>query len=403
MTPTLEHKRHLRTFLTAVTVEAFGLGMYGAISVIYFTRTIGFSPTVVGLALTCAGVFGLVVSVPLGAISDKLNARRVLVSALVVQSVATLALTWAASIPMFVACTAAIVLGDRTAYGARGAIMAKIFAPDERVRVRATVRVGMNVAMAAGTVISGVALQLDSGPAYRAVIAATAATFAMSALVSVRLPSPPRELAAKDSRLVVFRDGRYLTITTLNGLLSLHVGILEVALPLWLVGQTTLPRWSVTFALLLNMALVVLLQVRLSGGTEAALDAAKVERQSGFFFVGSCGLFALTTANTEWLSWCLLAIGMTIYTLGEIRQSAAGWGLSYALAPEDRQGQYQAAFGVGVSGAMLFAPAVVTLVVIGHPSFGWYALGTVLFIFGLAFPPLVRRLGAHKPLSAATL
>lgn len=397
MSQALEHKRYLRTFLTAVTVEALGLGMYGAISVIYFTRTIGFSATVVGLALTCAGVFGLVVSVPLGAISDKLDARRVLVAALVVQSIATLALTWVASIPAFFACTAVIVLGDRTAYGARGAIMAKIFAPDERVRVRASVRVGMNVAMAAGTVVSGVALQLDSGLAYRAVIAATAATFAISALVSIRLPSPLRELAARDSRLVVFRDVRYLTITALNGLLSLHVGILEVALPLWLVGQTTLPRWSVTVALLLNMAIVVLLQVRLSGGTEAALDAAKVERQSSLLLLGSCCLFALTIADTAWLSWAFLAIGMTVYTLGEIRQSAAGWGLSYALAPEDRQGQYQAAFGVGVSGAMLFAPAVVTLIVIGHPTFGWYALGIVLYTFGLAFPPLVGRLGVHKP------
>jgi hypothetical protein len=126
--------------------------------------------------------------------------------------------------------------------------------------------------------------------------------------------------------------------------------------------------------MVLNTVLVVALQVRASRGAETVTGAARVLRRSGWALFAACLVFALSAQAP-----LALVAGMVVLTVAELWQSAGAWGLSFALAPEDRQGEYLGAFAMGTRIYDSAGPALVTALTLGAGAFGWAALG-VLFL-----------------------
>jgi hypothetical protein len=93
----------------------------------------------------------------------------------------------------------------------------------------------------------------------------------------------------------------------------------------------------------------------------------------------ACVVFAVTGMLAEPAAILALGAGCVLLTLGELFQSAGGWGLSYALAPEDRQGQYLGAFSMGTRIYDTAGPILVSALVLGLGAFGWVLIG-LLFL-----------------------
>jgi MFS family permease len=79
-----------------------------------------------------------------------------------------------------------------------------------------------------------------------------------------------------------------------------------------------------------------------------------------------------------------------VHTVGELWHSAAGFEVSYALAPEQATGQYLGVFGLGAGLAEAVGPALLIGLCISWGRPGWYVVGVLFLATGLVTPAAVR-------------
>lgn len=372
--------------LAAMTlVNSFGNGMFFTVSALLFTRVIGLSAAQIGLGLGVAGIFGIIAGVPCGRLADRYGARRVLMALLAVESVVILGYTQVSGFAAFVSVACVVAFVDRGGAAVRHALIATSFTPGERTRGRAFLRVLINVGMGAGSAAAVLALLAE---AYLHVVVINAVTFAVSALLLVRLPDPARAVVQR--RRSAFADRPYLLITVLNAIIAMQAGVLEVGLPLWIVQSTNAPTTVVAVAVVLNTVMVILLQVRMSRGTEDPYKAARIYALAGLLMATACLVYGGAGGQSAIFATVALLVAVAVHTLAEILSAAGGWALSYELADQSRPGAYQGVFQSGYSAGMALAPALVAMTALEHGLLGWAALGTIFAAAGLAMIPATR-------------
>jgi MFS family permease len=86
-----------------------------------------------------------------------------------------------------------------------------------------------------------------------------------------------------------------------------------------------------------------------------------------------------------------------VHVTGELLQSAGGWAVSFGLAPEDRQGQYQGLFSTGFAASSMLAPAVLTGLCVTWGWPGWLVVAGVFAAAGLASGPVVQVAARRMP------
>ncbi|MFI5772161.1 hypothetical protein ACIA74_27275 [Streptomyces sp. NPDC051658] len=80
-----------------------------------------------------------------------------------------------------------------------------------------------------------------------------------------------------------------------------------------------------------------------------------------------------------------------IHTIGELWHSAAGFEVSFALAPQHATGQYLGVFGLGAGLAEALGPSLLISLCIAWGRPGWYVVGALFTVTGLVAPLAVRR------------
>jgi MFS family permease len=107
-------------------------------------------------------------------------------------------------------------------------------------------------------------------------------------------------------------------------------------------------------------------------------------------FLVSCSLLSLSAGIPAWAAATLLLTAVVIHTVGELWHSAGGFEVSFAPAPEHATGQYLGVFGLGAGLAEVLGPSLlISLCIIwGRP--GWYVVGALFTLTGLAAPLAVR-------------
>jgi MFS family permease len=387
-----------RLLATGTLVDTVGKGLFMTVSAIYFTRSVGLSVREVGLGLAAAAAAGFVVSAPLGHVADRRGPREVLIAMLLLQAGAMAALV---VVDSFWAFVLVLCLGAAFSHGAgaaRGAVIAGALPPEVRVRTQAYLRAVTNVGISVGTVFAGVALHLDTRGAYAAVILGNAISFVAVAGILLRLPHlPPKARPASGPRLVALHDRPFLVYAALHGVLAIHYGVFTVGMPLWVTLHTNAPRWMVALLFLLNCVFVVLFQVRVSRGTEQIGPAARAHVKAGLLVGAACVLLGISGGLSVWVAAAVLIVAAVVHVLGELFQAAGAWGLSFALAPDHAQGQYQGVFGMGFSLASMIGPIAVTAVAIEWGMPGWIVLGAMFVLVGALVPPVARWAERNRP------
>jgi MFS family permease len=172
--------------------------------------------------------------------------------------------------------------------------------------------------------------------------------------------------------------------------MAIQYRVLTVAVPLWLVTRIQAPTWAVSVVILINTAIVILFQVRASRGITTLTAGGRAFRRAGFAFLVAAAVISFTANVPVWLALALLATAAIIHTVGEIWQAAAGFELSFALAPRHAVGQYQGLFGMGLGLGLALGPAVLIALCIEWGTPGWWVVGALFALTGLAVPPVVR-------------
>ncbi|MET9498060.1 MFS transporter [Streptomyces sp. NPDC006552] len=376
-------------------LNAFGRGLFFPVSVLYFTRVVGLGATPVGVGLTVAGLFGIAAGVPAGRASDRWGRRPVLTGLWVACGVVLAAYTVVGSYAAFLATAIGYAALSQASMGVRNALYADVLPAGTRVEGRAHLRMVTNVGMGLGGAFGALALQVDSRAGYTALILADAVAFAVSGMLVHRLPdgatARPVADAPHGNRLRAVRDLPYLAVTCLNAVLALQYGLLDVGLPLWIVQHTQAPRWSAAVIMILNCALVALLQVRATRGVEDLPGAVRAMRHSGLLLALACAVFACTAGLSPLWGLVVLLVGAVVQVSAEVLSAAGGWTVGYGLADAGAQGVYQGVFHSGQAAATMAAPALVTATAIDHGAAGWAVLGVLFVAAGLGVGPAVRR------------
>lgn len=383
----LRDSPELRILSLATLVNTVGNGLLGTSVVLYFTHFVGLSAAQVGVGLTVAGVVGLVVGVPAGHLADRHGPREVAVALILVQAVTMVGYVLVGSFAAFLVAAIAVIASTQASMAVRQGLTAQVFPIDRRVEGRAFLRAVTNVGFAIGSAVAAVAILADTKLAYQALIVGDALTFLVSALVMLRLPHvPPQPRREVGPQLVVLRDRPYVAVTALIAVLGLHASLLDVGLPLW-VSHTHAPKAIVAVIFVINCVLVALFSVAFARRSETVAGAARSAVRSALLLAASCVVFVFTDGPGAVAASILLIGACVIQAAGEMSEAAAGWGLSFGLAPDDAQGQYQGLSTTAIAAATTVGPALMAAVV-SAGTVGWLAYGTIFLLAGFALPPV---------------
>ncbi|APE26329.1 MFS transporter [Streptomyces venezuelae] len=381
-----------RMLLLGTLANSFGNGVFLTVSVLYFTRIAGFSPTQLGLGLSIAGIAGLFAGVPFGHLADRKGARGTTVVLLMLAGLATTAYLATDSFPLFVVIATFYATFDRGAHAARQALIPAVLSGEKLVLVRARIRVFTNLGISAGAGLGGLALLWDTRASYLLMFAINALSFVVCGLLFLRLPAAPvaADRAPGEPRLAVLRDRPYALLALINMVMLLYIPILGVIMPLWISLHTDAPRSLTAVLLLLNTLSVVALQVRVTKKIDSLEPAIRSFRTAGLVLLASCLAFALSADRGGVAATAALVVAAALHVYGEMVQSAGSWVIGYELAPADKQGQYQGLFNTGIAAVQMFGPVSLTLLLVDWGTPGWLVLGGVFLAGGLLMAPAVR-------------
>jgi Major Facilitator Superfamily len=378
-----------RILALTTLVNTMGNGAAYTVTALYFTRFVGLHPVQYGLALTVAGVGGLLVGLPAGQLADVRGPREVLRLLTFLLGFAYVGFIVSWNLWSFAIAAIFYTILDRAANAVRNGLTARLSEGADRVRFRAYLRAVTNTGISLGALLGGLALAIDTRWAFLGALAFNALSFFVVAVIQRRLPHLPAVGAVEGGpRLQVLHDRPFLAAVALNSVVAIHFGTLDIAMPLWVVRDTTAPTWIVSILLLVNTVAVASLQVRLARGTDDVGSAARAFRRGGLLIWVAFGLFAFASGRGTAGAILLLLAGSAVHVVGEMLSSAGQWGVQMGLAPSDRQGQYQGLASSGFALSSMLAPTVVTVACIEWGRPGWILLGAVLAAAGMAYVPV---------------
>jgi MFS family permease len=397
--------RVLRALAIATLIATLGRGAFITLTVLYFTTIVGLGAAQVAIILTLANSLGVVSSLIVGHLADRVSARRLQLGFVLLQAAALATYSQARTFGAVLTVACVVSLADRAANAARSAVIARGFSPESRVRSRSVLRTVTNVGIATGSALASIPLTIGTEAAYKYAFVIGACFTASSAIVIAGLPA--RVDAVKREKLEPttghpagkppLLDPRYLALSALAGVFAMHFTVFDVGMPQWITGHTQAPAPLVSVVLIVNAVLVIALQIPLSRGTEDIRRAGNVFGVAGVFMSAACVLYALSGSGSAATAAVLLIAGACAHTMAEILSSAGGWGLSFELADITRAGAYQGVFALGTALALMIAPSVITLTALQHGAAGWLMLA-VVFMTAAGGVTVIARRASSRPL-----
>src|SRR5437870_10108842 len=142
----------LVTFATFTDIVAYSV----AVPVLPdLSRRLGASPTMIGFLFASFGVTLLTVSLPMGAVSDRIGRKAPMVGGLAALAAATLLFAFADSLPWLFAARLVQGAADAVTWVVGFALIADLYGDDERGRMAGIVMSGTSVAIMIGPSLGG--------------------------------------------------------------------------------------------------------------------------------------------------------------------------------------------------------------------------------------------------------
>jgi multidrug resistance protein len=202
-------------------------------------RRLGASPSVIGLLFAAFGVTLLAVSIPMGAMSDRVGRKNPLVGGLVVLAVASALFAFARGLPMLFAARLAQGASEAVTWVVGFALIADLYDPAERGRASGVVMSGTSVALMAGPSLGGWLYEIGGArlPFISVAVMAAVASVAMLALTLPTRHDHERQISV----LAVVRTPAVAACAAAVVAVSATISMLEPVLSLHLSAQGVSP------------------------------------------------------------------------------------------------------------------------------------------------------------------
>lgn len=388
-----------RRFVTAVGVDALGSGVFMPLAVLYFLHTTPLSLAQVGLALSTAAAVGFPIVLVAGQLVDRVGAKRVLLSANLVQALAYLAFPTVDTLGGVILVTSAAAIGQASFWASFSPIVAAIARPGERELWSGFLGALRNLGFAIGGLLSGIAVTIGTEAAYHAVVLANAGSYLLALVLLAGVPGPPAQRHAPghlDGWLAVARDRPYLLLVLTNLGYAVCAMALNFAMPVYAVELLGLPGWVGGAIFVLNTILVAGAQGLVVRGMTGRRRFGVAAASFAVYAVGFLAL-AATAALREAVGLAVLAVlgAVAVYTLGELLGGPVLSAMAMESAPESLRGRYFSVYQLSWNVSGIIAPVVFA---------GWMAAGLVTVWFalaGIAAVSLLLSLGLARVLPVA--
>jgi hypothetical protein len=360
-------------------VIAIGGGTFMAGSVVFFTHVLRLSPVQIGTGLSISGLASLGLSLPLGALADRVGGQRTWVIGAIAEGLTFAAYPLARSFAAFVLVMTLGALADTFAQAGRTIYSADAIPPEDRVRTMAFARSYLNVGFTVGAGLAAAALSLNTNTALVAMVLLNAAVLLLNAVMVARLPAAPavRHAGIKRSQLAVLRDFPYLGLSVLVGVLWMHGVIFTEIIPLWAITYTDAPKPILGALFALNTVMAVVLQVPATRGADSLPGTVRLMRWGAVATAIACPVAALSGMTHGWWTIAVLAGAVMLTTATELWTSAAQWFFQTNVPPAAHRGAYVGAGRTVVQASRMLAPAGLTLLAISTGGWGWWVIAAI--------------------------
>lgn len=378
-------------------LSAFATGSFLTGTAVFFTQVVGLSGSQVGLGMSIAGVATLLLSIPLGRLTDRVGAKPLWSLSALVEALLYFAWPAAGGMVSFVALLSVLAAVSTAGNTGRNVYRIAVFPRDVRVRALAYMRAARNVGYTLGALAGGIALAIGTRDAIVAVPVLTGTLLLVNAVMVALLPrlDRPETQASehREARTLVppaWRNRGFVVLSACNGVLSSHQVLLNVVVPLWLVERTDAPHTLLAWLFGTNTVMAVCLQVRASRGSESVSGALRAVRLSGWSFVLSCLVLSITHETVGWISIVLIWLGHVTITGAELWQSAADWGFQSELSDHRRLGDYQGIWSLGYQAEPIIFPGLFTFLALQWGTPGWAVIAALGVVAAAAAHPAAR-------------
>ena len=386
-----------RALVMSSFVNRVGTGMFLATAALYFTVIVGIPARQVGTGLSIAGLAALLGSVPAGMIADRIGPRTVQLVTLAVQTVTMALFVVVHSWWAFTVVAALDYVADSANNAARGALIGRL-GGEKPALFRAKLRTFVSVAVVAGTLLAAVAIQIGTRGAYLTVILANAVSYILCALLLLRVPNfTPLPKPDGARRFAALADRPYAAFAVLNGLISLQAVTVTLVIPLWIATRTHIPHWAAAGVFGLNFVAGTVLMQPVGRRVETTEQGGRALRIAGLVVAVGCVVLSASASGPRWTQTTILFGGAAILCAAGVWVAAAGFSLSFGLAPPHAQGQYQGLTLLGQDLAGALGPALLTALVLGIGASGWVLLGAGFAAAGLLGPVVTRWAERTRP------
>lgn len=384
-----------RRFVTAIAVDATGSGVFMPISMLYFLAVTPLSLIQVGAAISIASFVALPAGPLIGALVDRLGAKRILLTGNALQAIGFVAYLVAESFASVLLWTVVVTLGRTAFWGSYGNIVATISQPGERERWFGFLGALRNVGFAAGGLVAGAAVAVGSDLAFAVVVIVNAVSYAVAFVLLLSVPETDPEVQEElpGSWADVLRDGPYRLLVVAQVGYSLPMMVLNFALPVYAVTVLDLPGWIVGVVFTINCLMV--------GFGQGLVVNALTGRVRARVLLFTQAAFA--AAYLIWLgvsvvplaaALAVMVLGVVVYTLAELTGGPVLSALAAEAAPPHLRGRYLSLIQLAWNISSTIAPVMFAWLLERGPEPLWWVMLGVAAVSALVALRL-RRVLSH--------
>lgn len=360
-------------------INYFAAGTAVANEVVFVVNELGSSPTSAGLFVSAAAVLAIFSTLVFGRILPEGTSSRGWSSILLAQgtlAVSLIFITGNVQVLVWVSFMALIPVSQSAAISVVSAMQIS-----DIVVVRSRIRVIINIAMALGASSWSVFRLFGISPSWIyfivgcALIVAGLACLALLNVVQEKHPSEGNIVDTSKSTLYHRLGHRFWFYIFCFFPFFLGSGLLSFGVPFIILRSSWIDHRSIGIFFAINMALVVLFQVKFSHVVDRSRALPVISVFSGILLLVACLMFSAFSFTKAGLG--LIAIIVVIVSFVEIASSNIDFKIFYHLTPRHLFGSASTARTSSESGAQVLAPLLIPSLVVVHPL--WFVFLLVCF------------------------
>ncbi|NHA67943.1 MFS transporter [Phycicoccus flavus] len=378
-----------RWLLSTTAISTLGRGMVLPFTVIYMHEVRGIDLDVAGLLMGLIAGVAVLVTAPMGVVTDRLGARPVVVLGLLAQVLGAVVMAFATTVPAFVVAVALLGVSFGVGWPAFNAMIASLVEGRLRTQYFGVNFALVNLGIGVGGVVSGFLTDVERPGTFTTIFLVDAAcvlvpvALLLGPLRTVAGRPPPAEDGPRGADyLSILRRPAVLWITALTFLSSfVGYGQMEAGFPAFARQVSEVSTRTIGLAFAANTAVIVLMQFlvlrRIDGHRRTRVFLGLVVLWAvAWLLLGSTGLVAGALAATAGV-----IVFHVFFGLGETMLQPTVPAIVNDLASDRDRGRYNAVSAMAFQLGAITAPVAAGLLL--DRRLGGVFVGVLLVCLGL--------------------